>query len=248
MKIIIAEDESRARRGLKSLISSISEEYEVVAEASDGRQALELMQIMKPDVVFTDLKMPYMDGMDLIRGAQAAELHAKYVLVTAYEEFEVARQAIGLGVFAYLVKPITYDEVKEVLERLKENCIHGDKEKKPVGKLKEEYPNAHPLVRKALSFIETDYASKISQKELAENLGVSQEYLCYLFNKDVGETFSKFLKNYRIEMAKRLLLSGGMTKEEIPYCVGFSDSKYFNKVFREVTQKSVTEFLRENEI
>ena len=145
------------------------------------------------------------------------------------------------------MKPITYDEVKEVLERLKENCIHGDKEKKSVGKLKEEYPNAHPLVRKALSFIETDYASKISQKELAENLGVSQEYLCYLFNKDVGETFSKFLKNYRIEMAKRLLLSGGMTKEEIPYCVGFSDSKYFNKVFREVTQKSVTEFLRENE-
>ena len=77
MKIIIAEDESRARRGLKSLISSISEEYEVVAEASDGKQALELMQVVKPDVVFTDLKMPYMDGMDLIRGAQAAELHAK---------------------------------------------------------------------------------------------------------------------------------------------------------------------------
>ena len=59
MKIIIAEDEARARRGLKSLIGSISDNYEVVAEASDGRQALELMQIVKPDVVFTDLKMPY---------------------------------------------------------------------------------------------------------------------------------------------------------------------------------------------
>lgn len=246
MKIIIAEDEARARRGLKSLIGSISDKYEVIAEASDGRQALELMQIVKPDVVFTDLKMPYMDGMDLIRGAQAAELNAKYVLVTAYEEFEVARQAIGLGVFDYLVKPITYDEIKEVLERLEEDCACGGKEKKTQGKLKEKYPDAHPLVRKALSFIEKDYATKISQKELAENLGVSQEYLCYLFNKDVGETFSKFLKNYRIEMAKRLLLSGGMTKDEVPYCVGFSDSKYFNKVFREVTQKSVTEFLNEN--
>lgn len=61
--------------------------------------------------------------------------------------------------------------------------------------LKQKYPDAHPLVRKALSFIETGYATKVNQKELADNLGISQEYFCYLFNKDVGETFSKFLKN-----------------------------------------------------
>ena len=65
MRILIAEDERRAMRGLKNLIVSISEEYEVVAEASNGRQALEMVQIVKPDVVFTDLKMPYMDGMSL---------------------------------------------------------------------------------------------------------------------------------------------------------------------------------------
>ena len=119
MKIIIAEDEQRARRGLKNLITSISDKYEVIAEVSDGKQALEIIQIMKPDIVFTDLRMPYMDGMDLISRAQAAALHTKYVIVSAYEEFEVARQAISLGVSDYLVKPITYDEVKELMERLK---------------------------------------------------------------------------------------------------------------------------------
>ena len=115
MRVVIAEDEERARRGLKTLIMSISDRYEVVAEASDGKQALELIQIVKPDVVFTDLKMPYLDGMGLIKAAQAAGISAKYVIVSAYEDFDVARQAISLGVKEYLVKPITYDEVQELM-------------------------------------------------------------------------------------------------------------------------------------
>ncbi len=224
---------------------SISDEYEIAAEVSDGRQALEIMQIVKPDVVFTDLKMPCMGGLDLIKAAKAAEMKVKFVIVSAYEEFEVARQAISLGVYEYLVKPIMFDEVKDLLSRLGEE--KPEKSSMCTGSLKERYPNAHPLVRKSLSFIEAGYASKISQKELAENLGVSQEYLCYLFNKDVGMNFSKFIREYRIDLAKKLLLSEAVPREEIPYSVGFSDSKYFNKVFREIEGISVAEFLRENE-
>ena len=243
MRILIAEDERRAMRGLKNLIVSISEEYEVVAEASNGRQALEMVQIVKPDVVFTDLKMPYMDGMSLIKAAQAAGISAQYVIVTAYEEFEAAREAIVLGVKDYLVKPITYDEVYDLMKRLeRKKGVDGSEQ---IGKLKERYPDAHPLVIKCLNFIDNGYGSKINQKELAENLGVSQEYLCYLFNKDIGETFTKFLKNYRIETAKRLLLAG-YPREEVPYHVGFSDRKYFNRVFRETVGMSVGEFVEKN--
>ncbi len=245
MRILIAEDEQRARRGLKNLIMSILGEYEIVAEVPDGKQALEIMQIVKPDVVFTDLKMPYMGGLELIKAAKAAEIKAKFVIVSAYEEFEVARQAISLGVYEYLVKPIMIEEVKELMERLEDEKT-GD-HSTCTGSLKEQYPNAHPLVRKSLSFIESGYASKISQKELAESLGVSQEYLCYLFNKDVGMNFSRFVRTYRIDLAKKLLLSQAVPREEIPYKVGFSDSKYFNKVFREIEGISVAEFLRENE-
>lgn len=69
--------------------------------------------------------------------------------------------------------------------------------------------------------------------------------MCYLFNKEMGVTFTKFVKNYRIEAAKKLLLAG-YPKEELPYHVGFSDPKYFNKVFRETVGMSVTEFMEEN--
>ena len=217
------------------MISSISDEYRIVAEVSDGRQALEMIQIVKPDVVFTDLKMPYMGGIELIKAAQAAGMQAKYVIVSAYEEFEYARQAITLGVKDYLVKPITVDEVKNVMFRLEAEPHTEWQGSTQSQSLKQKYPDAHPLVRKALSFIETGYATKVNQKELADNL----------FNKDVGETFSKFLKKYRIETAKKLLLTG-VPKEELPYSVGFSDPKYFNKVFREITGTSVAEYIKEN--
>lgn len=244
MRILIAEDEERARRGLRSVLTSLSEDYEVVAEASNGKQALELLQILKPDVVFTDLKMPFLDGMGLIKAGIAAGVCTKYVIVSAYEEFEVARQAISLGVKEYLVKPVTYDELKDTMERLDE--AQKGKPQLIDKTLKERYPDVHPLVRKSLGFIEKGYSSKISQKELAANLGISQEYFCYLFNKDMGETFSHFLKNYRIEVAKKLLLNGELPKEEIPYSVGFSDSKYFNKVFREVEGCTMTKYVRKN--
>ena len=82
-------------RGLKNLITSISPDYQVVAEAADGRQALEMLKQQKPEVVFTDLKMPYMDGMALIRTAHALESPAEFVLVTAYEEFEVSLPTVA---------------------------------------------------------------------------------------------------------------------------------------------------------
>lgn len=246
LRILIAEDEQRARRGLKDLILSLSDTYEVVAEIADGKQALEIMHVVKPDIVFTDLKMPYMSGLELIKAAKAAEFKVKFVIISAYEEFEVARQAISLGVSEYLVKPIMRDEVKDLLERLADEKSGGHSCNACVGSLKDRYPDAHPLVRKSLSFIEAGYASKISQKELAENLGVSQEYLCYLFNKDVGMNFSPFIRAYRIDMAKKLLLSDAVPKEDIPYQVGFSDSKYFHKVFREIAGISVADFLKQN--
>lgn len=245
MRILIAEDEQRARRGLKELLCAISDQYNVVAEASDGKKALELIQIMKPDLVFTDIRMPCMDGIALIKAATAAEIHAKYVIISAYEEFETARQAISLGVREYLVKPVIYDEVKELMERMSREKGKGISGEVSV-KLTEKYANVHPLIKKTLKFIENGYASKISQKELADNFGISQEYFSYLFNKEMGVTFSKFLRDYRIEAAKALLLSGEIAKEEIPYSVGFSDPKYFNKVFRKELGMNITEYLRKN--
>lgn len=244
MRVIIAEDEQRARRGLKSLLMSVSDEIDVVADAADGKSAMDLIKKLKPDVVFTDIKMPYLDGIELIKKIQELKLPVKFVITSAYEEFEYARQAIVLNVTDYLVKPIIMEDVVNIIEKLDQemycmDCTQIEKEKKC------DHSMMHPLVRKAIQVIEKDYASKISQKELADKLGLSQEYFSSLFAKETGESFVKYLNNYRIEIARTLLKHGCHNKEEVAFNVGFSDIKYFQKVFKEICSQSVSEYCRE---
>ncbi|SCP98383.1 response regulator transcription factor [Anaerobium acetethylicum] len=243
MRILIVEDEQRARKGLFKLITSIGDEFEIIGEAPDGRKALEIIKSTKPDVVFTDIRMPYMDGMALIKAVESFEIKTKFVILSAYEDFDIARQAISMGVTEYLVKPVTYQEVEDILMRLQSSAGKKIEVRKD---LQLSYPDAHPLVLKALTMIEVSYGTKISQEELAENLGITQEYFSYLFRRDVGENFSKFLKKYRIDVAKTMILNEAVPKEDIPYSVGFSDPKYFNKIFREIAGESVAEFIRNN--
>ena len=108
--------------------------------------------------------------------------------------------------------------------------------------LKSQYPDAHPLILKALDIIQCSYATKLSQKDLAENLGISAEYFSFLFSRDIGENYAKFLRRYRIEKAKVLISTDAVPKDQIPYSVGFSDPKYFYRCFKEETGVNMTEY------
>lgn len=242
---MIIEDEQRARRGLKGLILAVCEDSdEIVAEASNGREGLELIKMLKPDVVFTDIEMPYMNGLELIKNVRSEGLETIFVIISAYAEFEYARSAISLGVTEYLVKPLIIEDVEHALKAVKKRMNNEELEKKPIS-LAQRYPEIHPVILCALRKIEKNYGTSLNQKELAEELGVSQEYFSSLFTKNIGESFVKFLRNYRIEIAKSLYTNGGAPKEEVPYKVGFSDEKYFNRVFKEATGMSVGAYIRE---
>lgn len=246
MNILIAEDEQRARIGLKNLIEGVDGNYSVIGEAADGKKALNLIRSLHPDVVFTDIRMPFISGMELIRICRSEHIQCEFIIVTAFAEFEYAKQAISLGVTDYLLKPISEEDLIKVLKHL-DTKLSGTASYRweQNTTLRSQYPDAHPLILKVLDFIESSYKDKISQKQLATSLGVSPEYLSYLFKKETGKTFAKFVQTYRIEMAKSLLANGSCKAEDVPFMVGFSDEKYFHKVFHDVTGKTVSEFLRD---
>ena len=116
MTILVVEDESRARRGLITMIHSISPSYEIIGDASNGRTAFEIILSKRPDVVFTDIRMPQMDGLELIKKVRSFQMNTRFVIVSAYEEFEYARQALTLGVDDYLVKPVMKEDVEKILQ------------------------------------------------------------------------------------------------------------------------------------
>lgn len=245
MKILIAEDEQRTRLGLEKLIRGISGEYEVVGTASNGQMALEMILRLQPDVVFVDIKMPFLDGLSLIRAVRAHSMSTEFVVVSAYADFQFAQESISLEVLGYLLKPAAREEVEALLQkaaaRLEAKRYYPTQ---GMRSLREQYPNLHPLILRALDIIQSGYAGKISQRELAGELGISPEYFSYLFNKNVGVTFSAFLRDYRVERAKELYRAGETDRREVPYAVGFSDAKYFAKVFREAMGMTPAEFIQ----
>ena len=128
IKVFLCEDEFVVREGIKKNIDWAGNGYEFIGEASDGELALPLIRKLKPDVVITDIKMPFMDGLELSRIIRKELPYSEIVILSGYEEFDYAKQAISIGVAQYLTKPISGDDLLRELDTLREKIIKSKEE------------------------------------------------------------------------------------------------------------------------
>ncbi len=129
LKVFLVEDESIVREGLRDNIPWQQYGYEFVGEASDGEMALPLIQKTKPDVLLTDIKMPFMDGLSLSKLVHQEFPEMKIIIISGYDDFEYARGAILVGAEQYLLKPITRAALQKALAELKTK-IETEREQK----------------------------------------------------------------------------------------------------------------------
>lgn len=115
MKVLVVEDEIRIREGISRLLTKLEGDYELVGEAENGQQGYELVCQLKPDIIITDIRMPVMDGLEMLEKIYAEALTPKAIVLSAYSEFEYARQALKLGVTEYLLKPINVNDFSKAL-------------------------------------------------------------------------------------------------------------------------------------
>ncbi len=127
IRIIIAEDEPVILRGIVLTVTQLSSDYEIAALSQNGADALDKIQDLKPDIVITDIKMPVMDGLELIESASKASPHTVFVILTGYAEFEYAKRAMQLQVADYLLKPVDPDALENLLEKLTEQILSNSK-------------------------------------------------------------------------------------------------------------------------
>lgn len=117
MRILIVEDEVKIRRGLASLIAKQTS-HEIVGEAKNGREGLALIMRTNPDLVITDVRMPEMDGLEMLEALQEREIKVHCVILSGYSEFEYAKKAIRYGVDDYLLKPLAPEDIIELLDKV----------------------------------------------------------------------------------------------------------------------------------
>lgn len=117
-QIFVVEDELLIRQSIRNVIESMAGPYAFCGEASDGEMALSMMQDIMPDIVLTDIRMPFMDGFELIRHARQMMPWLKIVIISGFDDFEYAQKAISLGVDQYLLKPVRSAELTRVIEAM----------------------------------------------------------------------------------------------------------------------------------
>lgn len=127
LKVVLVEDETVIREGIRDTVPWEEYGYQFVGEAADGEMALSVIRQTRPDVLITDVKMPFMDGLTLSRMVSEEFPKTKILIISGYDDFEYARQAIEVGVEQYLLKPITKMNLKKALLELREK-IEADQE------------------------------------------------------------------------------------------------------------------------
>ena len=146
-RIILVDDEEEVRKSIIRKIDWTAVGFAVVGDAENGEDALEKIENLEPDVVLTDIRMPYMDGLTLAERIRQKYPSMKIVIFSGYDDFEYAKQAIKLNVTEYILKPVNVEELTAILKRIKTNLDEEIEQKRNVNLLRENYKRSLPILR-----------------------------------------------------------------------------------------------------
>lgn len=217
------------------------------------KEGLEKIEKCRPDIVIVDINMPVMDGLEMLEKS-IKEYGYDAIIVSGYGEFEYAQRGISLGVSEYLLKPVNYDKLYEAIRKIQakrnvdtkiQNAIRRiDVEKKKYGILEfEEKKTGNRYIDYMIQTIHDNYSKRLILSDISEQCKVSCTYLNVKFKNETGYTFNEYLNRYRIQKAVDLLRENQYKIYEIAEMVGFSDYKYFIKVFKKYIGSSPAHFI-----
>lgn len=237
-RVMIIDDEISARRLLQASIDWEALDMEVVGEAASGIEAINIIDDLRPNIVFVDISMPFMNGLEFTQLATDRYPDLMIIILTGFDDFEYARQCVRLQVVEYMLKPIVRQEVTEVLTRIKETL---DKQNIHIQEMGEVITPSG--IEQIIQYLRENFTdSNINLTSVAQHFGFNPSYLSRKFKQETGKSFVEFLIKCRMERAIAL----ARTSEKM-FCtanaVGIPDPNYFGRCFKKYTGMSYTEYV-----
>ena len=247
-KVVVVEDEEIARKGIIFTINWDALNCMIAGEAANGEEGAAVIRRLSPDIIVTDLKMPRMDGVEMIAKLREQGNRAKFIILTAYGDFKYAQSAVKLGVSDYLLKPLKDGDLEQAVTRIIDQLEEGDRlrqkeeEETPIFRFNADRKAKNKYVEQAIKQIREHYKEDINISTVAEQLQISEGYLSRVFKKETDYTFTTYLSYYRMKVAMELLKEGNLKVYEVADAAGYSDTAYFSAQFKKVVGIAPSEY------
>ena len=202
--------------------------FEVIGMETDSGKATEIVMKLKPNVVFFDSKIPYLDGASFIKTVRENGLDTEFVILSAPETIEDARTFFQQEGIEYLIKPLQMDEVQFILEKLANKLTI-----KYSQQMAEPDESTSPEFTALVEYVRTHYYEKFTTEQLGKKFGLNAGDICALFLKNYHTTLACFVTQMRMEQARKLLNTSNFSLNQIKNECGYEDYSYFSKVFKE---------------
>lgn len=247
IKVLVVDDEHFVRKGIVLETDWSALGCEVVAEAENGVEALEAVRRYRPDLIISDIRMPKMDGIQMLKCLREEENPVRVIFLTAYSEFEYAREALKLFAFDYLLKPFEDGELEDAVMRVREQieAERGDDagQDDKLLPLRLKSGDKSRYITEALQYIAEHYSdTDISVGSIAESMGISEGHLSHLFKKETDYTVMAYITRFRMRAAMKLLGNCRNKVYEVAELVGYRDITYFSSTFKKMVGISPSEY------
>ena len=240
LKVLIVEDEEMIRKGIVLTVDWAALDCVVGGEATNGVQGLEAARRLEPSLIITDLKMPQMDGIEMLTALRAEGCTAYVIILTAYDNFAYAQSALRLGAVDYLLKPFHDGDLENAVTRIQQRRQPAA-ETTPIGAARKGDKSKYVL--EAMDYISKHYNEPdISVGTVAQSLNISEGYLSHTFKKETDYTLLNYLTRYRIHKAMELLKDCRVKVYEVAEQVGYRDIAYFSATFKKYAGISPSEY------
>lgn len=246
--VVVIDDEYWIRSLICSFLPQ-EEGFVLLGEASDGVDGISLCRSVKPEILITDIKMPGMNGLELLEAVSREFPETQVIVISGYGEFEYAQRALKCGVLDYLLKPIDKKAVHDAVFLAAGRLDELRRGKQKLHKLEERMRHLKSLLHtgtdehnirdrrleQAVVFIHENYSRDISLDEAASVAGMSPNYFSECFKKSIGSGFRDYVTAYRLQIAVKLLSDPSLKISEVSRLSGFRDPNYFSKLFKNFT-------------
>ena len=237
--VVAAEDEELLLGNLVKKIEQTGLGFRVIGTALTGSQAYDIVKEKNPDLLITDIRMPVMDGLQLIEKVRNHYPLTRFIITSGYSDFDYAKSAIRLRVSEYLLKPVEPDELYSALFRIR-NEFEAERSEY-LGIFNAEMTRNTPdQIAEALNdFLIQNYNIDINLNLIASNMNYSSSNLTKIYQQKYGTTPSKYVTALRIARARQYLLQNPeLSIKQIGELVGYHDQAYFSRIFKKQTGQS----------